>query len=391
MKPVRLLLIEDSEDDAFLLVRELRRGGFELDFIRIETPQALEAALDAKVWDAVISDYSLPMFTGLDALYIIQEKGVDLPFILVSGVIGEERAVEAMKAGVHDYIMKGNYPRLVPALERELKDAEVRRKRREAEEALHQAYAELEDRVIQRTAELEKTYTVLQQAHKELAKQMEERTRELREKEVLIKEIHHRVKNNLQVISSLVSLQANNAADETVREGLHDLTYRVRSMALVHEKLYQSADLARIDFAEYSRSLMNSLLHAQKSSAAVRLTFNLEQVLLPVDIAVPCGLILNELAGNAFKHAFLGRSEGEVMVSLQRGSDGRIFLSLRDDGIGFPQKIDWQESSSLGLRLVQMLARQLHATAEMHCSDGTEFQITFKPPDAGEDEGQVQA
>src|SRR6266567_2578552 len=119
--PLRLLIIEDSEDDALLLVRELRKAEFDPDFVRIETPQALEAALDTHTWDAVIADYSLPAFTGLDALRIIRARGLDLPFILVSGVSGEERAVEAMKAGAHDYIMKGNYPRLAPALERELR------------------------------------------------------------------------------------------------------------------------------------------------------------------------------------------------------------------------------------------------------------------------------
>jgi two-component sensor histidine kinase len=141
----------------------------------------------------------------------------------------------------------------------------------------------------------------------------------LHEKEVLLKEIHHRVKNNMQVISSLVSLQADGSKDETVREVLKDVTYRIRSMALVHEKLYQSADLAHIDFAEYSRSLMNYLWRAHGAVAAnIRLTLNLAPVSLPVDTAVPCGLILNELGGNALKHAFRGRSEGEVTVALQK-------------------------------------------------------------------------
>jgi PAS domain S-box-containing protein len=152
--PLRILLIEDSEDDAQLLVRELRKGGFDLDFARIDTPQALEAALYGNTWDAAIADYSMPAFTGLDALRIIRAKGLDLPFILVSGVIGEEKAVEAMKAGAHDYIMKGNIPRLAPALERELREAEVRRERRQALEELRRSHEELELRVQQRTAEL---------------------------------------------------------------------------------------------------------------------------------------------------------------------------------------------------------------------------------------------
>src|SRR6266567_8215346 len=171
---LRLLIIEDSEDDALLLVRELRKAEFVPDFVRVETPQALESALDAHTWDAVIADYSLPAFTGLDALRIIRSRGLDLPFILVSGVIGEEKAVEAMKAGAHDYIMKRNYPRLAPALERELGDAAVRRERRQAEDALRLAHAELESRVAERTAELQAVNATLRDSRRAALNMMED-------------------------------------------------------------------------------------------------------------------------------------------------------------------------------------------------------------------------
>jgi len=133
---LRVLIIEDSEDDALLLARELQRGGFVPKFQRIQTAQALEGALAAEPWDLVISDYSLPKFSGTRALRLVRELGSDLPFIFVSGTISEETAVDAMKAGAHDYIMKGNLKRLVPAVRRELAEAEVRRKREEAENQL---------------------------------------------------------------------------------------------------------------------------------------------------------------------------------------------------------------------------------------------------------------
>jgi PAS domain S-box-containing protein len=216
----------------------------------------------------------------------------------------------------------------------------------------------------------------LEMANDELARQVVERTRELAEKEVLLKEVHHRVKNNMQVISSLVSLQADGSGDETVREVLKDVTYRVRSMALVHEKLYQSADLARIDFAEYARSLLGYLWRAHGAAAAnVRLTLDLEQVLLPVDTGVPCGLILNELVGNALKHAFQGRSEGEVTVALQNSVDGRIRLSVSDNGVGLPPGFDWRQASSLGLHLVKLLSKQLGASVEVSGEGGTRFEM----------------
>jgi two-component sensor histidine kinase len=226
---------------------------------------------------------------------------------------------------------------------------------------------------------LKQAEEALHKAHDELAKLVEERTRELGEKVVLLKEIHHRVKNNMQVISSLVSLQADGSKNETVRDVLRDVTYRVRSMALVHEKLYQSSDLARIDFAEYSRTLLNYLWRAHgDASAAIQLIFKLEQVSLSVDIAVPCGLILNELAGNALKHAFVGRDKGAVTISLQGLAEGRVRLGVADNGAGLPADLDWREAPSLGLRLVQMLSRQIDAEVEVHQEEGTEFSVTMQ-------------
>ncbi|HEX9023604.1 MAG TPA: histidine kinase dimerization/phosphoacceptor domain -containing protein [Geobacteraceae bacterium] len=219
----------------------------------------------------------------------------------------------------------------------------------------------------------------LREAHGELARLLEERTRELAEKEVLLKEVHHRVKNNLQVISSLVGLQADGSRDETVRQVLRDVTDRVRSMALVHEKLYQSANLACIDFAEYSRGLLSYLWRAHGGSS-VRLTLDLEPVSLPVDTAVPLGLILNELAGNALKHAFLGRPGGEVTVSLKGAAGGKISLGVSDNGVGLPEGLDWRRARSLGLRLVQMLAGQIGADVQLASGEGTRFEVVLSNP-----------
>jgi PAS domain S-box-containing protein len=213
-------------------------------------------------------------------------------------------------------------------------------------------------------------------------KQAEEAIRaSLREKEVLLKEIHHRVKNNMQVISSLVALQADEVQDPAMRAVLQDVTHRVRSMALVHEKLYQSADLALVELDEYARSLLNYLWRAHGSAASgVRLSLDLEPVFLSVNEAVPCGLILNELVTNALKHAFSGHghAEGVVAVSLRGGPQGQVGLCVRDNGAGLPAGVDWREARTLGLRLVQMLAGQLHAAVEVSSNEGTEFRISFE-------------
>jgi PAS domain S-box-containing protein len=134
--PLRTLIIEDSEDDALLMVRTLQKGGYDLSYERVETADAMREVLGREAWDMIISDYRMPHFSGLAALKLYQEKGLDIPFIIVSGTIGEETAVAAMVSGAHDYVMKSNLPRLVPAIQRELRDAESRKERRHAEEAL---------------------------------------------------------------------------------------------------------------------------------------------------------------------------------------------------------------------------------------------------------------
>ena len=208
---------------------------------------------------------------------------------------------------------------------------------------------------------------------------MEERlAASLREKEVLLREIHHRVKNNLQVISSLVDLQADLLQEPALRAVFAEMRDRVRSMALVHEKLYQSESLARVEFADYTRSLLTYLARAHGSSeTAVALKLDLQPVSLPVQTAAPCGLILNELVTNAFKHAFRGRARGEITTALRSGPDGRVCLRVSDDGVGLPAGLDWRQSRSLGLRLIHLLAGQLIATVEVRTDGGTEFTITL--------------
>ncbi|MCJ7825574.1 MAG: PAS domain S-box protein, partial [Anaerolineales bacterium] len=138
-EPLRVLVVEDSEDDALLIVRELRNGGYEPTIERVETAEAMNAALDRGGWDVILADFNLPSFNALAALSMVKEREVDLPFIIVSGMIGEETAVAAMKAGAHDYVMKDSMARLAPAVDREIRDAEERWARREADEALRKS------------------------------------------------------------------------------------------------------------------------------------------------------------------------------------------------------------------------------------------------------------
>ncbi len=246
--------------------------------------------------------------------------------------------------------------------------------RHQAEKILQAAHQELE----QVNQGLKNEIRERQNAEDALREKEELLRASLGEKEVLLKEIHHRVKNNMQVISSLVALQADEMQDAAMHTVLQDVTHRVRSMAMVHEKLYQSVDLARIEFADYAQSLINYLWRAHGTmTSGARLALDLAPVLLPVNAAVPCGLILNELVSNALKHAFRGRPGGEVAVSLRNGSQGRVSLCVGDNGTGLPEGFDWRQSRSLGLRLVQMLTRQLGGMVETGSGPGTRFCVTF--------------
>jgi PAS domain S-box-containing protein len=216
-------------------------------------------------------------------------------------------------------------------------------------------------------------------------KRSEERIRAaLTEKTVLLKEIHHRVKNNLQVISSLLSLQSSHIGDATSRELFKESQNRIRSMALVHEKLYQSRDLSRIDCNEYLKSLAVNLFRSYGGEArGIALRVETHDALLGIDAAIPCGLIVNELVTNSLKYAFphtdgAGEPEPrEVIIDLQTLPDDSIRLSVGDNGVGFPDQVDFRSTSSLGMQLVNVLAEQLGGTVELDKIAGTRFIITF--------------
>ncbi len=202
----------------------------------------------------------------------------------------------------------------------------------------------------------------------------------LREKEVLLKEIHHRVKNNLQVMSSLLYLQSKNIKDKETLEMFQESQSRVRSMALVHERLYQSQDLARIDFAEYIRNLANHLFRSYGvNTNVIKLKINVDDVPLGVDTAIPCGLIINELVSNCLKHAFHDDRVGEIRIEL-RADDGEFTLMVSDNGVGFPEDLDFRDTGSLGLQLVNMLVEQFEGTIELDRSAGTAFKIALTEP-----------
>jgi two-component sensor histidine kinase/sensor domain CHASE-containing protein len=208
----------------------------------------------------------------------------------------------------------------------------------------------------------------------------EKRGEEAQRHEILVKEIHHRVKNNLQVISSLLSLQASAVQDLTMRSLFNESRDRVRSMALIHEKLYQSDSESGSGYAQYVRDLADSLLHSYKGDAAgVEIGIEVGEIPMDLDMSVPVGLIINELLTNALAHAFPQGRRGRITVSMRRVEDGQLQLSVGDDGIGFPEGIDYRNPTSLGLRIVNILVQQIRGTLTLDGRQGTTFCVTFSP------------
>ncbi|MEM6398981.1 MAG: histidine kinase dimerization/phosphoacceptor domain -containing protein [Cyanobacteria bacterium P01_D01_bin.116] len=198
----------------------------------------------------------------------------------------------------------------------------------------------------------------------------------LKEKEVLLKEIHHRVKNNLQIISSLLRLQSGYIKDKQALEIFQDSQNRVRAMALIHENLYQTKDLSKIEFSEYIRKLKNNLVRCY-NNRNINININIEKLLLKLDTAIPCGLIINELISNSIKHAFKNSDKGEIYVEFINLQKDKYSLSVSDNGVGVSENIDSLKKQSLGLELVWNLVEQLEGTIVYNSKLGTSFRITF--------------
>ena len=203
-------------------------------------------------------------------------------------------------------------------------------------------------------------------------------TKSVGEKEVLLREVHHRVKNNLQIIISLLNLQSRYITDETTRLAFRESQSRVKAMALVHEKLYQSTDLAKLDLGNYLKFLGDNLFQfLGMKGRGITLTMDIQDIFLAIDTAIPLGLMINELISNALKYAFPEGRKGEISLAIHR-QDHTLTILLKDNGVGIPEDFDWRNAKSLGLRLVVSLVDQLDGTIELDLSSGTAFRLVVK-------------
>lgn len=223
--------------------------------------------------------------------------------------------------------------------------------------------------------EIIKQLEIALESNKKAEEQIE---KSLNGKEVLLREVHHRVKNNLQIISSLLRLQSRRIEDKQALEMFKDTQNRVKSMALIHDRLYQSKDLAIIDFAAYINGLTGNLFRSYNQKG-IKLDIEVKDIFLDINTGVPCGLIISELVSNSLKHAFPGGKNGKIQVGLYKlPKNGDFTLIVSDNGVGFPECLDSQNTESLGLQLVTALVEQLDGTIELDRGEGTSFTLKFK-------------
>ncbi|TSA54660.1 MAG: response regulator [Planctomycetaceae bacterium] len=377
---MNVLIAEDNEESRYLLKKLLKGYGHEITAVP-NGVEALEQAM-AQPPDIIVSDIMMPEMDGFQLCQECKQNEhlKDIPFIFYTATYtSNEDEKFALSLGADAFILKPAEPDIfVRKLSEEFEKAKLKPLVSDKIVPLEPSHylTEYSKRIV---AKLE---SKIAQLDIEIAerKRAEENVRQsLLEKEVMLKEIHHRVKNNMQVISSLLNLQAGYIEDERALDLFKECQNRVRTMSLIHERLYQAEDLASINFTEYIRRLTGNLLVVYRiDTGIIKLNIYVEDVFLDINKSIPCGLIINELVSNVFKHAFPEGSEGEVSITLTEDKvDKKYTLIVSDDGVSFPEGLDFRETETLGMRLVNILTEQLHGTIELDRSGGTSFKIVF--------------
>jgi len=354
-----VLIVDDIPENLQLLTAIFTDRGYRVR--QASGGRLALRSLEIKAPDLVLLDINMPEMDGYEVCERIKsgERTRNIPVIFISALHDASEKVKGFEAGGVDYITKPFEPTEVLA-----------------RAATHIRMRELTERLEQKVDE----------ATHELSTANQQLREALAERDALLKEVHHRVKNNLQIICSLLDLQSDSIPDERSRIYFRSSQDRIRSMALAHEQLYRSRDFASIDIADYIEILVNYLFYSHVSdSGRISLRVDAESVLLGIDASIPCGLIINELVSNALKHAFPDGGEGEITIGLSTGPDGWITLCVMDTGVGFPPGTDLAGSPTLGLQLVGMLVKQLKGEIKLQNDNGASCTVRFRRSHDGED------
>lgn len=362
----KILAVDDTEDNLITLRAVLWDTMPEARLLTARSgPEGLALAR-AEDPDVILLDILMPGMDGHEVCERLKadEKTGAIPVIFLTAARADrDSRVRALEVGGEGFLSKPPDEIELVAQIRAMTRVKAARRIQEHEQE------KLAGLVAERTRDLQR----------ELAKSAaaEESVRaSLHEKEVLLSEVHHRVKNNLQVITSLLRLEASRSPEPMAQQVLRDMQRRIMSMALLHETLYKSGDFGRVDLDQYLRPLAAQLFRAA-GAERVELRIDLEPLPASLDQAIPCGLILNELLSNCMKHAFRDGETGQVRVTLARESDGRVRLAVRDTGPGLPADFSERRRASLGLQLVEDLARQLGGGLEFANGPGAAVTVAF--------------
>ncbi len=353
--PLKVLIAEDDFLAREKIKELVETAGYVVAGEATDGQEAVDLAQVLKP-DVILMDVQMPRLTGLEAAQQIQTL-CPAPVVVLTAYQNPELITQASAAGVGAYLIK-------PPTAREIaRTITIAVARFTDMMELRRLNAQLEAEILERNR---------------LEAQL---MASLDEKKLLLQEIHHRVKNNLMVVSSLLSLQADTIEDGPAKAAFKESQNRVQSMARIHEQFYKSRNLAQIDMNNYINSLSSSL---RQSYGAYRVALRVEvaNVSLGIDAAIPCGLIINELVSNAFKYAFPNGSTGEVWITLKPNSDQSLHLVVSDNGVGLPPHFNLEDSHTLGLELVKLLTYQLDGSFEV-CQPpdkpGVAFNVTFRP------------
>jgi two-component sensor histidine kinase/CheY-like chemotaxis protein len=404
-QPGRILIADDSNANLRLLSEILAESGY---VVR----QASDGAAALRLArsdppDLILLDIMMPLLDGFDVCRFLKAGAEtrDIPVVFMTSLSETRDKVKGFKIGAADYITKPFQAEEILARVKtllslhtmrkklEARNAELLRanedlasannalgreiaERKQAEEALEKYRESLEVLVKERTRELAQANSSLKAEIAERERAEEKVLASLREKEILLKEIHHRVKNNLQIISTLLDLQSDYIVDEQSLRFFRESQDRIKSMALVHEKLYQTRDFISINFGEYIANLTKYLFTSYVTDPdRISLVLDMAPATLEIDQAIPFGLIVNELVSNSLKYAFPGERRGEIAVRLRTEGDDGIVLLVMDDGVGLPPELDIENTDSLGLQLVTMLVKQIRGEITPGNEGGTSFLI----------------
>ena len=414
LRDYNILIVDDNPTNLSVIVDYLEDSGLTI-LVSQDGESSIKRAKYAKP-GIILLDILMPGIDGYETCIRLKNdpQTKDIPVIFMTALSSTEDKVKGFEVGAVDYVTKPIQPEEVLARiklhlqvrhmtmaqtrQNDILTAEIEqrkivqtrlsninhrleqevRDRITAQQALNKLNEDLEHRVEQRTVLLKQSNQQLKQKIAERQQAESKLKNSLMEKEVLLKEIYHRVKNNLLVVSSILELQTNYIEDSEVIKMLRNSQERIYSMALVHEQLYLSDNLKEIDLSVYIKALLAKISDSHSSQQKnIDFIVNTQSINLNIETAHACGLIINELVTNAIEHAFLERDSGKVWIDLLRSEDNEITLTIKDNGVGVPDNFDFQETDSLGLRLVRILTRQLEGDLEIDTSSGTSFKLTF--------------